>query len=87
MAYNILKAYVKTSDLKKETFEKIINKLGCTYSIKEEDGRKYYFFTVERPNYSSMHNGTAAVLDFCGVGDDDVDLVVKQINDDVDNIA
>lgn len=87
MACNILKAYVKISDLKKETFEKIINKLGCTYSIKEEDGKKYYSFVVERPNHSSMYNGTAAVLDFYGVRDDDIDLVVKQIEEDVDNIA
>ena len=87
MAYNILKAYVKISDLKRETFEKIINKLGCTYSVKEENGKEYYTFNVERPNHSSMHNGTAAVLDFYGVGDDDVDLVVSQIKEDVDNIA
>jgi hypothetical protein len=34
-----------------------------------------------------MSNGTAARLDFSGVTDDDVDLVVQQLKDAVDNIV
>ena len=84
--YNSLHGYVNTKDLSKETFEKILKKLDCTYTMYEEDGEEYYSFILKRANNLGMSNGTAAKLDFKGVTDEEVDLVVNQLIDTVDNL-
>lgn len=84
---NSLTGYVKTTDLSKETFDKIMSKIGCNYTMYEEDGVDYYKFTYERPNHMSMCHGTAAKLDFRGVTDEDIDLVANQLKHTVDNLV
>ena len=84
--YNVLTGYVNVKDLSKETFDKIMKKIDCAYRTMTEDGEEFYKFIYKRRNHFSMSNGTAARLDFSGVTDDDVDLVVQQLKDTVDNI-
>ena len=85
--YNSILGYVNVNDLDKKVFDKIMEKLGCEYSVTEEGGESYYKFTYKRENRYSMSNGTSARLDFSGVTEDDVDLVVQQLKDTVDNLV
>ena len=85
--YNSILGYVNVNDLDKKVFDKIMEKLDCKYSVIEEGGEKYYQFTYKRKNRYSMSNGTSARLDFSGVTENDVDLVVQQLKDTVDNLV
>lgn len=65
----------------------IMEKIDCNYCTIEEGGECYYEFTYRRKNTLSISNGASARLDFSGVTEDDVDLVVQQLNETVDNLA
>lgn len=85
--YNSILGYVNVKDLDKKVFDMIMEKIGCNYCIIEEGGESYYKFIYRRKNRLSMSNGISARLDFSGVTEDDVDLIVQQLNETVDNLV
>lgn len=85
--YNSILGYVNVKDLDKKVFDMIMEKIDCNYCTIEEGGECYYKFTYRRKNTLSISNGASARLDFSGVTEDDVDLVVQQLNETVDNLA
>ena len=85
--YNSILGYVNVKDLDKKVFDMIMEKIGCNYCIIEEGGESYYKNNYRRKNRLYMSNGISARLDFSGVTEDDVDLIVQQLNETVDNLV